>query len=253
MQKQSGVNDGKNASKILLLGGLLGVLVCIILAVVIGVRVYSHSNWSAKERMNTQLEVWNENIETALAHVNTRQVLLMSAAYTCGVDARALGASIMARRLVGVQPVRQEWNEMLGNAVNLGVAHISVQSTEAALRVVFAPNMEDSLLYYPCSEEGVYTDAYTQVRTVLSAYRTATSEQLQHLLKNNEWFNIHAAGLVTKQAMVRSVKEQEHSEHQGKILIQTPQTPPHLAFLTQEQEDVVQIALLLYQRGDMLP
>jgi hypothetical protein len=203
--------------------------------------------------MDTHLGVWNENIETALAHVNTRQALLMSAAYTCGIDARALGASIMARRLVNVQPMRQEWNEMLGSAVNIGVAQVSVQSTEAALRVMFAPTVEDSILYYPRSESGVYADMYTQARTVLAAYRMASSEELRQLLHNNEWFNIHVAGLATKQAMVRSQKEQEYAERKGEIPLQTPQALPHLAFLTQEREDIAQIAALLYQRGDMLP
>jgi hypothetical protein len=255
MQKQSGVYGGKNTGNILLLGGL-GAMICIVLAVVVGVRVYVHSNWSAEYRMNTQLDVWNENIETAMAHVNTRQALLMSAAYTCGIDARALGASIVARRLVDVQPVRQEWNEMLGTAVNLGVAQISVQSTEAALRVVFAPNMEDSLLYYPRSEEGAYSDAYTQVRTALSAYRTATSEQIRHVLKNDEWFTIHAAGLIAKQAMVRCAKEQEFAEREGMLnhVAETaPLLAPQLAFLAQDREDVAHIATLLYKRGDMMP
>jgi hypothetical protein len=253
--KDASKNASKNAGKILLRAGF-GAMMVIVLAVV-GVHVYMHSNWSAKERMTVGISAWNENIETSLEHVNTRQAILMSAAHTCGIDARALGASIMARRLLEVQPVRQKWNEIFGTAVNIGVAHISVQSTEAAFRVVFAPTQEDSLLYYPSPthsvNDGVYQDVYANIRLTLAPYRMLTSEQMQEALQHNEYFNIHAAGLIMKQAIVRSVKEREYAERQGQILIQTPQTQPQLAFLTQEREDVAQIAALLYQRGDMLP
>jgi hypothetical protein len=216
---------------------------------VLGVRVYVQSNLSSKERMNTDVSLWNENIATALAEVNTRQSLLMGAGLVSGVDARALGASIMARRLVNIQPVQQEWREMLGKATHIGIAQISVQSTEAALRIVFAPTLEDSLLYYSRTSGGGMQDTYQKVRTtLLSSYKNVCCqrENLHHILRTNEWMNIHIAALAMKQAQMRFLNEQ--------ALSSLPvSTMPHLAYFSAEDEQIRPLAALLYQRDDLMP
>jgi hypothetical protein len=221
---------------------------------IVGVRMYVQSNWSSEERMNTEVGRWNENIATALAEVNARQSLLMSAALVCGIDARALGAGIMARRLMNVQPVQQEVREILGSTTNIGFAQVSVQSTEAALRIVFTPSLEDSLLYYQHTGESSTQDTYQTARTALAPLYQQTlqyRENLHHILRTNEWANAHIAALAMKQAQMRFLNEQAHSLEQTSFAM--PSSTPHYFYFSAEEDEVRQAALLLYLRDDVLP
>lgn len=245
--------------------------ICIVSTAIL-VYLYTHSNWSAKQRMSTEIGFWNENITTALSEVNTHQSLLMSAALHSGIDARALGTNVMARRLLGVVPLRQEIQEMLGTSVDIGLAQMSVQSTQAVLRIVFAPTTEDSLLYYPHlpivsaplerdieeksiehqfnpPQRYVLRDMYHEPRILLAAYRNTTPKELHTLLRQNTWFNVHIAALAMKQAQMRFLNEQNISESPTN----SSKSASYLAFLSSEPEEVRTLAALLYQRDDMMP
>lgn len=243
---------------------VLGVVVVIVFGcgLVLGSVVYFRSNWSSEQRMATSLSVWNENIETALAAVNTRQATVMGAAYTVGIDARALGASIMARRLIGVRPLVQEWREITGLAAEIGFAQVSVQSTEAVLRVVFSPTMEDSLLYYPRVptapfSEHRFSDVYASSRKLLQPHYSASPEQIREALRRNEELNIHIAALALKQAQTRLAQEREyektglHTKYASDYSLQ--HAAPTTVFAALESDEVRRVAALLYRRDDVLP
>ncbi len=265
--------------KLLKMCAALASTLCVLVLMMCGTVVYVQSNWSAlpEERITTDLSVWNENISTALAHVNAHQSLIMNAALTCNVDARALGAGILARRLLNVQPLVQDYKEIAGTAHHIGFAQVSVQSTEAVLRVIFAPNADDKLTYYPHSVEDFLRmnsastlalstqeppsnkqsrHFYAEAQRTLTPFRTATREQVRTALQHDDSFSILIAAVQMKQAQTRFINERNNAEadlrrNGVKTEPVAPSTP--LAYFAEETEDVRYLAPFLYQRGDVLP
>ena len=225
---------------------------------VTGLHVYLRSNLSASERISTDAGLLHENLETALTVVNTQQSIITNAASTLHLDPRALGAAIVTRRTLTTQPILTETRALAGLTENIGFAHICVSSTEAAFRVVFAPSATDSLLYYPSSQS-----LYDEARTALTPYRYLHGHDLKNALQHNTQFNILAAALILKQALVRFEKENSLSSSPlstttlaGALYHDVADYPfPNDTPITttQEADNFGRLVSLIYTRSDLMP
>ncbi|MBD1211105.1 MAG: hypothetical protein H9535_21945 [Ignavibacteria bacterium] len=235
----------------IVVGGFVGLLA------VAGLQLYLHSNLSAQEKISQEAGLFHENIETALTSVNAQQSALIEAAGVMRLDARALGAAIVARRTLTTQPVLTDLRTFAGLSESVGLAHICVSSTEAAFRVVFAPTMADSLLYYPHE-----TSLYDEARAALAPYRALHGADLKTALRQNTRLNVLAAALIAKQALVRFERENmpldplRITASIGALYHDVADYPfPNDVPITttQEAENFGRLVGLLYTRSDLMP
>jgi hypothetical protein len=222
-------------------------------------RVALRSNFSAEYRMSTGISNFHENVETAITTVNQHQSSQMNAAVMLDLDARVLGAVIAARRVLYHRPLVDDAAEHVGMAKRIGIAQITVHSTEAALRILFAPSAEERLLYaFHALADTVITNSALQA--YFTQYRSLDVSQFRSLLCRDAEFNIFAAALILKQAMTR---------YENETGVRVPHNASVAAQLFDEANTVLgggmfvenspataesgTIAALLYTRSDVLP
>ena len=253
-------------------GALIFALCATLVAAPAATHFYFHSNLSSSARLSAAAGAANENLESAVATVNERQSAFYEAARAARLDARALGAAVIAQRALQRKPLVSDFAEYVGSSPNVGLTQVCVGSTEAALRIAFTPDAADSALYYGAEAER--GEAYSALRSLLWEWRNERGEALRELLRVDARANALALALIVKQSLVRARKDAAFAASRGEsdaALGSLGDDAPRLiaalchetAFAPRSVEDPItpsaeslafaRIAALLYARADVLP